>query len=72
MSDNKLMAMDVNPNSPVFQPNVAKPLFELHLQTWQHRRYQVAASGRRFLANVPVESVFSNYRGNQLGTDRER
>ncbi len=56
MSDNKLMAMDVNPNSPVFQPNVAKPLFELHLQTWQHRRYQVAASGQRFLANVPVES----------------
>src|SRR5581483_10730504 len=56
MSGIKLMAMDVKTDSPAFQPGVAKPLFELHLDTSSRRHYQVTSNGQRFLANVSVES----------------
>jgi eukaryotic-like serine/threonine-protein kinase len=51
-----LMAMDVKTDMPAFEFGVPKPLFEVHLEARERRRYQVAANGQRFLINVPVES----------------
>jgi Tol biopolymer transport system component/DNA-binding winged helix-turn-helix (wHTH) protein len=57
ISGDKLIAMDVKTDTPVFQPGVAKPLFALHLEaTTRRSRYEAAANGRHFLVNLPVES----------------
>ncbi|PWU05460.1 MAG: hypothetical protein C5B51_14450 [Terriglobia bacterium] len=56
-SGDRLIAMDVKTDSPVFEPGLAKPLFEVHLEaTTRRSRYEAAANGRRFLVNLPVES----------------
>ena len=53
----KLIAMDVKTDAPVFEPGLAKPLFAAHLEaTTRRSRYEAAANGRRFLFNLPVES----------------
>jgi Tol biopolymer transport system component/DNA-binding winged helix-turn-helix (wHTH) protein len=53
----KLIAMDVKTDAPVFEPGLAKPLFAVHLEaTTRRSRYEAAANGRRFLFNLPVES----------------
>lgn len=57
ISGDKLIAMDVKTDTPVFEPGVAKPLFAVHLEaTTRRSRYEAAANGRRFLVNLPVES----------------
>ena len=57
ISGDKLIAMDVKTDTPIFQPGVAKPLFALYLEaTTRRSRYEAAANGRHFLANLPVES----------------
>jgi len=56
ISGDRVMAMNVSTDAPVFEPGVAKPLFEVQLEIRSRRRYQVAAKGQRFLMNVPVES----------------
>ena len=57
ISADKLVAMQVKTDSPVFEPGIAKPLFAVHLETTGRRsRYQSASNGRRFLVNLPVES----------------
>jgi Tol biopolymer transport system component/DNA-binding winged helix-turn-helix (wHTH) protein len=56
-SGDKLIAMDVKTDTPVFEPGLAKPLFAVHLEaTTRRSRYESAASGRRFLVNLPLES----------------
>jgi hypothetical protein len=56
-SGDKLIAMEVKTDSPVFEPGLAKPLFAVHLEaTTRRSRYEAAANGRRFLINLPVES----------------
>ena len=56
-SGDKLMAMEVKTDTPVFEPGPAKPLFTVHLEaTTRRSRYEAAANGRRFLFNLPVES----------------
>ena len=56
-SRDKLIAMDVKTDTPVFEPGLAKPLFAVHLEaTTRRSRYEAAASGRRFLVNLPLES----------------
>ncbi len=56
-SGDKLIAMEVRTDSPVFEPGLAKPLFTVHLEaTTRRSRYEAAANGRRFLINLPVES----------------
>ncbi len=53
----KLFAMQVRTDSPVFEPGVVKPLFDVRLEkTVRRSRYHAAGNGRRFLVNVPVES----------------
>ncbi len=57
ISADKLMAMQVKTDSPVFEPGIVKPLFAVRLETTARRsRYQSASNGRRFLVNLPVES----------------
>jgi eukaryotic-like serine/threonine-protein kinase len=57
----RLMAVDVKTDAKDFQWGTPKPLFELHLQVESLRsRYQVAASGQRFLLSVPLESTRSS------------
>ena len=57
VSGDKLIAMDVKTDTPVFEPGVAKPLFAVHLEaTTRRSRYEAAANGRHFLVNLPVES----------------
>lgn len=57
ISSDKLMAMQVKTDSPVFEPGAAKHLFAVGLETTARRsRYQYASNGRRFLINLPVES----------------
>ena len=57
ISGDKLIAMDVKTDTPVFEPGVAKPLFAVHLEaTTRRSRYEAAANGRHFLVNLPVES----------------
>jgi Tol biopolymer transport system component len=56
-SGDKLIAMDVKTDTPVFEPGLAKLLFAVHLEaTTRRSRYESAASGRRFLVNLPLES----------------
>jgi eukaryotic-like serine/threonine-protein kinase len=57
ISGDKLVAMDVKTDTPIFQPGVPKPLFAVHLEaTTRRSRYEAASNGRRFLVNLPVES----------------
>jgi len=57
VSGDKLVAMDVKTDAPVFEPGVARPLFSVHLEaTTRRSRYEAAANGHRFLVNLPVES----------------
>lgn len=57
ISGDKLIAMDVKTDAPVFAPGVARPLFAVHLEaTTRRSRYEAAANGRHFLVNLPVES----------------
>jgi eukaryotic-like serine/threonine-protein kinase len=56
ISANKLIAVDVKTDSPTFQSGVAKPLFELNLDTSSRHHYQITANGQRILANVRMES----------------
>jgi eukaryotic-like serine/threonine-protein kinase len=56
-SGDKLIAMDVKTDTPIFEPGLAKSLFAVHLEaTTRRSRYEVAANGRRFLVNLPLES----------------
>jgi Tol biopolymer transport system component/DNA-binding winged helix-turn-helix (wHTH) protein len=56
-SGDKLIAMDVKTDTPVFEPSLAKPLFAVHLEaTTRRSRYEALANGRRFLVNLPLES----------------
>jgi Tol biopolymer transport system component/DNA-binding winged helix-turn-helix (wHTH) protein len=57
VSGDKLIAMDVRTDTPVFQPGLAQPLFAVHLEaTTRRSRYEAAANGHHFLVNLPVES----------------
>jgi dipeptidyl aminopeptidase/acylaminoacyl peptidase len=56
-SGDKLIAMEVKTDLPVFEPGLAKPLFAVHLEaTTRRSRYEAVTNGRRFLVNLPVES----------------
>ena len=57
ISESKLMAVDVNTGSKLFEAAAPRPLFELRLDTVTRRsRYQVAANGQKFLINSRLES----------------
>ena len=57
LSGNKLVAVPVKADSKVFEPGLAKPLFEVALNSTARRTvYQVASQGQRFLFNLPLES----------------
>ena len=58
ISGDKLIAVEVRTDSPVFEAALSRPLFELHLDSLHRRsRYQVADNGKRFLVNMPVDSL---------------
>jgi Tol biopolymer transport system component/DNA-binding winged helix-turn-helix (wHTH) protein len=57
ISGDRLIAVDVKTDAPVFAAGVSRSLFEVPLESTRRRtRYQVASNGRRFLINMPVES----------------
>jgi Tol biopolymer transport system component len=54
----KLMSVTVEPEGQVFRPGTSKAWFDVRLVSQAHRsRYQVAASGQRFLVNQPLETA---------------
>lgn len=53
LGGNKLYGMNVDTQTQAFKPGIAKPLFDVHVETFRRRRYQVAANGERFLIVVP-------------------
>jgi len=58
ISDNKLFAVGVKTDGPIFSAEVSKPLFEVHLESTTRRtRYQVASNGQRFLINLPIQTT---------------
>jgi Tol biopolymer transport system component len=58
--DSNLMAVEVKTDAPVFEAGDPKPLFSMRLErTNRNTRYQVAANGQRFLANVPIQTSTS-------------
>jgi DNA-binding winged helix-turn-helix (wHTH) protein/Tol biopolymer transport system component len=57
ISGDRLVAVDVKTDAPVFVAGASRSLFEVPLESTRRRsRYQVASNGRRFLINLPVES----------------
>ena len=57
-----LMAMSVRTDLQAFEFGVAKPLFEVQLETRPRRRYQVAAKGQRFSLTSPSSRLQSTWR----------
>ena len=58
ISDNKLFAVGVKTDGPIFSAEVSKPLFDVHLESTTRRtRYQVASNGQRFLINLPIQTT---------------
>jgi Tol biopolymer transport system component/DNA-binding winged helix-turn-helix (wHTH) protein len=54
----KLIAVGVKTDQPVFETDVSRPLFEVHLESTTRRtRYQVASNGQRFLINLPIQTT---------------
>jgi serine/threonine protein kinase len=60
LADDKLMAVDVKTDAPVFEKAIPKPLFSVRVETLtRHSHYEVAANGQRFLVVTPVEAPAS-------------
>jgi eukaryotic-like serine/threonine-protein kinase len=58
VSGDKLIAVGVKTDLPVFDTEVSRPLFEVHLESTTRRtRYQVASNGQRFLINSPIQTT---------------
>jgi Tol biopolymer transport system component/DNA-binding winged helix-turn-helix (wHTH) protein len=58
VSGDKLVAVGVKTDQPAFETEVARPLFEVHLESTTRRtRYQVASNGQRFLINLPIQTT---------------
>lgn len=55
-----LIAVNIKTDTPVFESEEPKPLFELRLEFESRRsRYQPVNSGQRFLVNVPLEATLT-------------
>ena len=58
VSGDKLIAVNVKTDGPVFEAELSKPLFDVHLESTTRRtRYQVGSNGQRFLINLPIQTT---------------
>ena len=54
-ADSKVMAVDVSPRGDEFLAGVPRVLFPLNLKSVFGQQYDVAADGKRFLVNSPIQ-----------------